>query len=130
MRTLCSGAANKPSGGMRSNPGANKAVAAPRANHEPDLFDVCWSRHRGNPESVAANQDNSKHRDKQRARVLQFIKDRGTLGATTDEIAVAFETTPNSVSGRISELKYERWIEKRGRRETRSGSSAGVYVAI
>lgn len=112
------------------------AVIAP--TDAPELFrcvqgaylpsDICANRHRHNPESVAANPAKDK-KARQRAAVLAAITRRGIIGATCDELAVVLGTNPNSISGRITELRRLLAIKKNGTRPTRTGASAGVWVA-
>jgi hypothetical protein len=80
------------------------------------MEDICEAKHRGNSESVAASGD----KDAQRERVFDAIAASGDDGLTCDELS--------AISGRFSELKKDGLIEMRGRRQTRSGSLAGVYV--
>lgn len=96
---------------------------------DPDLFDICANRHRGNEESVQANQDTSRIKSRQRERVLDEIRLAGSRGCSVDELAARFDTNPNNLSGRFSELKKLGLIFKIGTRPTRTGSSAGVYAS-
>lgn len=50
-------------------------------------------------------------------------------GLTVEELSDIEKTTPNAISGRITELRIKGKIEKRGTRKTRSGCSAAVWVA-
>lgn len=95
-----------------------------------DLIDICENRHGGNRESVEAFKSKSPNqRIRQRHAVLDFVKSCGYYGATTDEVAFHFSTTPNAVSGRMSELKRDGLLIETGRRRlTRTGNSAQVLV--
>lgn len=90
--------------------------------------DICERKHGGNPESAAAFDATTTAM--QREKVLKAIMAAGDAGLTVDELAAAWDTTPNAVSGRFTELKKENWIVKRGTRKTRSGKAAGVWVAV
>jgi len=90
--------------------------------------DVCRNRHRGAEESVGAFE----RLDTTRSRVAVFeaLKHAGSFGATCNEVAELFGTTPNAISGRFTELKARGLIRKAGRRLTKSGNWAGVYVRV
>jgi hypothetical protein len=60
--------------------------------------------------------------------VLAYIRDRGYDGATSDEAEVALGLTHQACSARFTELKRDVQITSAGRRRTRSGRMAGVYV--
>ena len=85
---------------------------------------VCANRHHGNEQSVAANKNPDKQR--QRAQVLAAIQYR----TQTCEQIEEFTGLPHqSCSARISELKRDGLIRKIGTRPTRSGCQAAVYQA-
>jgi hypothetical protein len=66
-----------------------------------------------------------------RAQVLGLVIESGKHGVTLDELSALFGVAPNSISGRISELKrLGLVVHKSARRPTRSGSSASVIVAL
>ena len=68
--------------------------------------------------------------EKVRQQVLSYIKERGSFGATADEVAVAFQCSHNHVAPRITELKGSgSLIPSAQRRQTRSGSPARVWLA-
>ena len=91
--------------------------------------DITRNRHGGNAESTLANRDGNKKKDE--ARVFEIIKDAGDHGITLDEVAERMDRTPNSISGRISQLKKDGKVAPNGeRRKTRTGSSAAVIVAL
>src|SRR5438477_163198 len=54
--------------------------------------DICQNRHKGNEESRAAFDTVKDRLNLRQAVVLQFIREQGKLGATTDEIAIHFKT--------------------------------------
>lgn len=92
--------------------------------------DICANRHGGNPESVAAF--NKCDRQSQRENVYDAIRNAGAIGLTRDELAVVW-TRPDysplsSVSARFTELFAAERIVKVGRRSTRAGCMAAVYV--
>ena len=67
--------------------------------------DICRNKHGGNPQSEAANRLVNKPRGRQQA--LDFIRARGSLGATSSEFALSVGKHPHQVSGRFSELKRD-----------------------
>ena len=91
--------------------------------------DITANRHRGNPESVAAQKSRNRSAAQQRARVLEEIRRAKTLGLSSDELATKWGVGVNVVSGRFSELKAGNRIVKIGTRPTRLGRQAAVYVA-
>jgi predicted transcriptional regulator len=96
---------------------------------EPDLFDICYTRHKGNTESVATFQAIKDRLTVQQERVLKAIKNSDN-GLTVDELCDVLGCTPNEISGRASELKRDGKIRKNGTRLTRRGHAAAVLVAI
>lgn len=90
--------------------------------------DVCLNRHGGNPQSNAAFGRIEDHLNEAQQRVLNTIKCSDD-GFTVDELAVVGKTTPNAISGRITELRIKGKIEKKGTRLTRSGCKASVWIA-
>jgi len=91
--------------------------------------DICRNRHRGNPESEAAFKSIVAGLPFMRAEVLLRIHKADLAGLTVHELAEQLGTTPNTVSGRLTELKKEGRIRKVGMRPTPSGSRAAVYCA-
>lgn len=92
-----------------------------------DYVDVCARRHRGSPESRAANLDRRAHAAEQRARVHRAIIDAGAHGITADELAERWKVGPNAISGRFTELCASGVIVASGHRLTRAGSRARVW---
>lgn len=90
--------------------------------------DVCARKHGGNSESKAAFDSVSEHLSESQHLVYKHIRWAG--GLTVDELSDAMGTTPNAVSGRVTELRIKGKIKKRGKRKTRSGCSAAVWVAV
>lgn len=93
------------------------------------MNDITKNRHGGNSYSNGAQKERGIKAAKQRARVRTQITLAGKDGLTVDECAEKFGVPPNQVSGRFTELKALRMIEKHGSRKTRTGSLAGVWVA-
>lgn len=88
------------------------------------MKDICINRHRGNAFSVAANPSaESKSRD--RLKILLFLRDNG--GHTAEEVEKSLLMGRSTVSARMSELKANGQIYCTGRRNTSTGSTAGVY---
>lgn len=94
----------------------------------PKAPDVCRRKHGGSPESEAANEKVDKAVWQQK--VYDLALRRLDRGITADEAAEYFGVSHNTVAPRISELKREGWLFKRGTRKTRAGSSAGVMFAV
>lgn len=90
--------------------------------------DVCARKHGGNPQSVEAFEAIRDTLSANQEWILSIIKKR-EHGVTVDELSYALDTTPNAISGRITELRMMGKIEKCGTRKTRSGCSAAVWIA-
>ena len=74
--------------------------------------DITENRHKGSPESIAANKRVNKVKD--RAKVFELI---GKLGYSySKQIARLMDKPLNSISGRFSELKRDGMIEPTGDR--------------
>tara|TARA_R100001244_G_C5140148_1_gene127695 strand:- start:208 stop:516 length:309 start_codon:yes stop_codon:yes gene_type:complete len=91
--------------------------------------DICRNRHQGNPQSEAAFIKIRCDIPFRRGLCLVLIHNAGSKGLTVHELAKLLETTPNAVSGRLTELKREGLISKIGTRPTPTGAKAAVYVA-
>jgi len=64
-----------------------------------------------------------------REAVFNYIAACGLNGATTEEVAIYFNTTPNVVSGRLSDLKKEgRLLDTGLWRYTRNHAKAHVFI--
>lgn len=83
--------------------------------NQPDLFDICLNRHRGNQESREANRRVRKA--EQRERALSAILDANSCGITCRELAERWGVGMNTISGRLSELKAEGLVVKAGVRD-------------
>lgn len=69
------------------------------------------------------------HATNLRAKVLALIEGAGVLGMTDDEIEVSTGLRHQTASARRRELVLKGLIEPNGRRKTRSGRWAKVWVA-
>ena len=74
--------------------------------------DICSNRHKGSATSTAANKRANRNKPQYRYLCLDFIRRNGT--ATLEDLCAHFEKTPNTLSGRISELKAANLIEPTG----------------
>lgn len=93
--------------------------------------DICARRHGGNEESAAANAKIAGTKEAIRLRIYEHALSVGSIGITADEIAEEWACGHNHVAPRISELKAQGLlIPTEWRRETRSGCTARVLVAI
>ncbi len=72
-------------------------------------FDICARRHRGNPESAAANPSRGTKAET-RLLVLEQLRRNGPM--TSKELAAAMGTRINCISGRLSELAVAGEIER------------------
>ena len=63
-----------------------------------------------------------------RLAIVRYIDGQRAHGATCDEIEVALGMRHQSASARITELRRGGKIEAVGKRPTRTGSKAAVYV--
>lgn len=116
--------------------------AAPAKSRLP--YDICRrkssrstrGKRRDQPrESYLANEKVHPSKYRVRAQVLEWIRSRGSEGATADEVAAHFECSPNHTAPRISELKVlGELVDARDdqgqlvRRKTRGGCWARVLV--
>lgn len=91
--------------------------------------DVCAYRHGGNPESRAAFEAIKETLSEFQMDVLAAIM-RSTNGMTADDLCVAFDKLPNTISPRVTELRMKGKIFKDGTRPTRSGCKAAVWKAV
>ena len=91
--------------------------------------DVCAGRHGGAETSVAADKKVQKETD--RLLIYSYITAAKHYGHTLDELSVLLNRPPNAISGRLTELSYQRKIIYSGRkRRTRSGCLARVYTTL
>jgi hypothetical protein len=89
----------------------------------PDLFDICANRHRGNECSKNANRVTCKAKD--RLRIVEYL--RTVTDATCDEVEVALEMNHQTCSARFSEMKERGWIVPTVKRATRTGCPAQAW---
>lgn len=98
------------------------------------LADPCAGKHGGAPTSVAAWDAAKLTAGQRRQQILAWLHGRGAGGGTADEFAAEFDLTPNSISGRFSELAKQHLIRratssgKPVTRPARSGTAAQVWV--
>jgi hypothetical protein len=105
----------------------------PAIDRAPRTFDadVTENRHGGNTESVKAHKRIAPSKESVRQKIYAYALSRGLVGVTTDEVAEQFSTTPNAISGRMTELKALGLLVKTEIcRKTQSGCSARVFRAI
>lgn len=89
--------------------------------------DICANRHGGADTSVAADARVQKAKD--RELIYRLVDQAGLWGITLDELSVRLQRTPNTISGRLTELRVAGRITGNGlTRPTRTGSAARVYV--
>ncbi len=91
--------------------------------------DLCASRHRGADTSVEAFQTtHSCVRSRQRDSILDFVRQRGSYGATCEEIEDALHLQHQTASARVTELAGLHLIAfGADRRRTKHNKSARVY---
>jgi hypothetical protein len=103
------------------------------ATQQGHLFEVLspWDRSRGgNAYSRLANETFAANKETIRLEILAFIRERGRAGATADEIAEAWQCSPNHCAPRATELIRDgRLIRSGQRRKTRAGCYAAVLIA-
>lgn len=78
--------------------------------------DPCENRHGGNEQSDAAFEQIKDELPSRRRKVLEVIESSGQAGATVHDVCKALETTPNCVSGRLTELAASGLIADTGKR--------------
>jgi DNA-binding transcriptional ArsR family regulator len=87
--------------------------------------DITINRHRGNAESVAANERVQPEKSKDRLRILEYLFVFGPR--TSKQLTLALEMPYTTVSGRLSELKAMQLIEPTG--ERREGAAVVRIMA-
>lgn len=88
-------------------------------------FDVCASRHGGNPESAEAHESVKPSKTQLHRLILATLGN----GMTCEEIDRQLGLKHQTASARISELRAQDAVTIIGRRATSSGRWASVYVA-
>jgi len=78
------------------------------------MTDICQSRHRGNPESVAANERVDWFKKNDCLRIREYLKFWGPR--TCKELEVEMRMKHQTASARLSELKADGWVVKTGKR--------------
>lgn len=79
---------------------------------------------------LAAQTANRRKVERDRNRLLNLLRGRGTVGATDDEMQATLSLEGNTQRPRRGELLKKGLIRKTGvRRPTRTGKLADVYVA-
>lgn len=97
------------------------------------LWDITKNYHRGNPQSVKANEIAHKYKIPARQRILEELeleRSHFHLGMTCEELEHLTSLSHQTCSARLSELRREGKIKVVGERKTRSGSDAAVYQAL
>jgi DNA-binding CsgD family transcriptional regulator len=92
-------------------------------------FDVTGRKNKRNKNSVSANKKIIPAKKSLRQQIFEYIgwsKD----GLTYEEICDQLGLRPQTVSGRISELKIEGKIKEVAQRQLSSGVAAAVYKAV
>jgi hypothetical protein len=69
------------------------------------------------------------HLGRLQSNVLGFIRSRGKIGATCDEVEQWLDMSHQTASARVHELMHRKCIVSNGKRKTRSGRNAVVWVA-
>jgi AraC-like DNA-binding protein len=93
-------------------------------------FDITANRHGGNAESRAANARAHGSKQVVRDQIMAFAMRQSWQGITADEVAEAFNCSPNHVAPRISELRASGLLlPSDQRRKTRAGCTARVLIA-
>jgi hypothetical protein len=93
------------------------------------LFDICERNHGGNENSRDAFRSVVGSAGELRRRVSDYIRSRGALGATCDEIEMALGISHQTASARCSELKKLGQIREIGKRKTRTGRNAATLAS-
>jgi hypothetical protein len=93
------------------------------------MNDLCATHHGGNAESAAAFESLS-HLERDRHIIWSTIAQAGPMGLTCDEAEQKLDIRHQSCSARITELKARGLLLIIGKRPTRSGRNAAVYIAL
>lgn len=95
-----------------------------------NLFDICRNNHGGEPNSIAAHDSIREAKSQLQKAVLACIKSAGMIGVSCEQIEQMLGLSHQTASARVSELKRKGLIRVQGHRKTKSGSNAGVLVAV
>lgn len=90
--------------------------------------DITSNYHQMNIFSVAAHGSLVRSKSRLRSQVLDYIKEQGELGATSEEVEIGLSLSHQTASARMTELKALGKVYLAGKRSTKSGRSAGVWV--
>jgi len=88
--------------------------------------DVCASRHRGNPESEAANERVAPSKADLRWKIMLWFYEHGP--ATCEQASRALGLRYTTASARLSELKADGFLEITGKRALTSGGSQAALL--
>lgn len=92
------------------------------------LFDICANRHRGNANSITANERKRASKDLDRERIVALL--RRDPGLTCDDAEERLGLSHQTCSARFSELKRAGAIRAVGTKPTRTGSPATTWEAV
>jgi hypothetical protein len=92
-------------------------------------FDICARKHKGNPESVAANPPSS-HKARDRQRIYELALLRGDSGLTLKEVVATLGIQIQSASARISELKADHQLIATGSRRDKCAVLVPQYAEV
>lgn len=98
--------------------------------HHPmnDLFDICQSRHKGNPQSAEAHESIVTEKSRMHQAILAYLRHEG--GCTCEQVEQGLGLSHQTASARMSELKARGLARDSGRRRpTSSGRMAAILEA-
>lgn len=99
-------------------------------NARPETLDITRNYHQENIFSVMAHKSIIGNKAILRAKIIDYVKTRGYIGATSDEVEAALSLPHQTVSARITEAKADGTLLPNGmKRKTRSGRNAAVLIA-
>jgi hypothetical protein len=100
------------------------------SNQQTLPFDITARKHKGNPESRAANERLHPRKSELRDRFYNWFVERGPRGAVAEEAEIALGFARGTGQPRVTELKALGKLVKTGeRRDTSTGNKAAVLVA-
>ena len=88
--------------------------------------DICENRHGGDLFSLAAHDRIAATLPDARRRALDWIRSRGSFGATAQEYADHLHVGVNTISGRFSELKKAGLVVQSRKQASRNGGRVVV----
>lgn len=86
----------------------------PVAPHRPD---ICYGRHHGNQQSIAANKKSAPFHESDEQRIEKLIQQGGSKGLTSADLELILGKPKHKFSGRISRLLAEKKVCKLGTRD-------------